>query len=190
ADAEQDDPAKRVADGEVDLFPAPEAPCADHEEADESDEESPDDGQPPGKDGKADESVNDGCEDSGGGRDRHADKILAIGAAGILGDGVDADVEAGEAAGAAEQKEEADECAELHELEAHIVVHGEGKGAKSPGVSEDAGGDAEGDDVGERVELLAEFALGIGKAGNTAVEGVEGDGETDGDSGVGAMMRL
>src|ERR1700684_727809 len=36
ADAEENDPAEGLAAGEVDLFAAPEAPGADHEEADEA----------------------------------------------------------------------------------------------------------------------------------------------------------
>ena len=41
---------------------------------------------------------------------------------------------------------------------------------KSPGKGENAGGDAEGDDVGKGVELAAKFALGVGEAGDAAVE--------------------
>ena len=113
ADAEQNDPAEGLAAGEVDFFAAPEAPGADHEKADEADEQCPDEGEPPGEDGQADEAVYHRGDDAGGGRDGHANEVLAPGAAGVLGDGIDADVEAGETAGSAEQEEEADEGPEL-----------------------------------------------------------------------------
>ena len=133
--------------------------------------------------------MNDGGNDAGGGRDGHPDEVFAVGAAGIFRDGVDADVEAGETAGSAEKEEKADEGAELNELEAVVVVHHPGEGAESPGEGEDAGGDAEGDDVGEGIELAAEVAFGVGEAGDAAIEGVERDGEADGDGGVIEMMR-
>ena len=47
-----------------------------------------------------------------------------------------------------------------------------------------AGRDAEADHVRQRVELLAEFGVGSGGAGDEAVEGVEHDGEADGAGGI------
>ena len=68
--------------------------------------------------GQSGEAVNDGGDKAGSGGNGHADKVFSTGAARIFGNGVGADVEAGEPAGAAEEKEEADEGAELDELDA------------------------------------------------------------------------
>ncbi len=52
---------------------------------------------------------------------------------------------------------------------------------ESPDEGQQAGRHAEGDDVGQRIQFLAEIAGGIGHARDAAVERVEGNGEQDGD---------
>src|SRR5258708_6756642 len=81
------------------------------------------------------------------------------------------DSEAGQADGAAGGVDGADD----HAPRAH--------GEERPLVDENGGRDAEGDHVGEAVELDAELALRLGHAGDAAVEGVEEVAEEDGDGG-------
>ena len=54
-----------------------------------------------------------------------------------------------------------------------------------PLVDDDRRGDAEGDEVGERVVLHAEFGFGVGEAGDAAVAAVEDHGDEDEDGGEG-----
>ena len=54
-----------------------------------------------------------------------------------------------------------------------------------PLVDDDSGGDAEGDEVGERVVLHAEFGFGMGEAGDAAVAAVEDHRHEDEDGGEG-----
>ncbi len=61
---------------------------------------------------------------------------------------------------------------------------------KAPGEGEETGSDAKGDDVGERVELLAELTGGFGHASNAAINGIEWDGEANGQCGIVEMPRL
>ena len=69
-------------------------------------------------------------------------------------------------------------------------MHGEGQHAEAPDIGKHAGRDAEGDDVGERVELLAEVAGGVGHAGDAAVDAIEEDGEADGERGAVEVRRV
>ena len=75
----------------------------------------------------------------------------------------------------------ADESSGLDQVLVQLRVDGVGQEMKAPDDGQQAGRDAEGDDVGQRIELLAEVAGGVGHAGDAAVERVEGDGEEDGD---------
>ena len=61
---------------------------------------------------------------------------------------------------------------------------------ETPGKGQDAGRDAKGDHVCQRIEFLAEVAGGFGHARDAAIEGVKGDGEADGQGGVVEMARL
>ena len=74
---------------------------------------------------------------------------------------VDLDVEAGEARGAADREEEGDEEARAAE------------GREPPVVDEKGGRDAEGDDVAEGVQLLAERGGRPGQPGDAPVDPVE-----------------
>src|SRR5439155_7424821 len=65
-----------------------------------------------------------------------------------------------------------------HEEEGGQPAH-PGYGAEGPGVGEQGGGHAEGDDVGQAVQLPAELARGSRHARDPAVEHVEDDGPRD-----------
>ena len=52
---------------------------------------------------------------------------------------------------------------------------------ESPDERQQAGRYAKGDGVGQRIQLFAKVAAGVGQAGDTSVQPVEGDGEQDGD---------
>ena len=77
------------------------------------------------------------------------------------------DVEAGQTEGAAGDEQERDEQAGLAEA------------LEAPAVDDKRRGDAEGDDVGEAVEVEAELALGLGEAGDAAIGGVEEQADED-----------
>src|SRR5260221_4421552 len=88
-------------------------------------------------------------------------------------------VEAREPPGAANQEKEAANPAHLADLlDGESVLPGQA--AHAPGVGHERRGDAEADDVGEGVELHAEFGGSAGHAGDAAVERIEEDGEADG----------
>ena len=76
-------------------------------------------------------------------------------------------VEPGEAQGAAHQEEERDQPPDPR------------KASKRPAVGEQGRSHAEGDDVGQAVELAAELAGGPGQARDAAVQHVEHDGPAD-----------
>ena len=59
----------------------------------------------------------------------------------------------------------------------------------SPRVGEDGGRNPEADDVGQRIELAAEFARSVGHARDTAVQPVQNHGETDGFGGDFEILR-
>ena len=56
--------------------------------------------------------------------------------------------------------------------------------ADAPRIGEKRGRHAEADDVGERVELFAEFAIGAHGARHASVQRIENDGDADGARGV------
>jgi hypothetical protein len=56
--------------------------------------------------------------------------------------------------------------------------------AVAPGVSENGRGDAKTYDIGQRIELHAEFRVGAGHARDAPVQRVEQNGNTDGFCGV------
>src|ERR1700678_33481 len=120
----------------------------------------------------------------------HTNKVFAVRPARIRGLDIGANVETRQAASPAKQKQEADKGAPLHHVLATDSIHGGGKGLKSPGVSEEAGSDSEGNDIGQRIKLLAKFAGGFGHARDAAIERVKRDGEADGQGGPVEMPRL
>ena len=91
---------------------------------------------------------------AGGGRRRQADEVALVDLAGL-------DVEAGEPGRRADQEEERRQPAGAPEL------------LEPPQIGEQRRGHAERHQVGERVVLLAEVALGAGHARDAAVEAVE-----------------
>ena len=182
---------ERMPAGKVDLLAAPEAPGADHEKAGHANDSHPRKRQPHVEDRVTLDQVDHGGKQASSRRDGHADKILAIGAAGILGQGIVRDVEASQPAGATDEEQKTEEATALDEARPHQVVHGERRQlAEAPGKREDAGSDAEGDDVGERVKFLAEVAGRVGHAGDAAVQRVEGNREQDGERSEIEMLRL
>src|ERR1700733_11696091 len=176
-----------MAPGKIDLLATPEAPGADHQEADKADQHHPDAGHPCVK-GVAFKAVDDSGNDSSRCGDGHADKILAARAAGILGRGIVADVEARETAGSTEEKEKADKATEPDEVLAEHRIDGRRQHAESPAEGEDAWRHSKGDDVGQRIELLAEVAGGVGHSRNAPIQGIEGDGKAYRQRGVIKMM--
>ena len=102
--------------GEVDLLARPEAPGADHQEAGQSDQDQPEDGDPPRLDRIGVEEVDGGGQQAGRGGNGHADKVLAIRAAGVARLGIVADVEARQPRDSADEKQKADESAGLEQV--------------------------------------------------------------------------
>ena len=68
-------------------------------------------------------------------------------------------------------------AARLQQVLAQLIVDREGQKMESPDIGEQAGRNAEGDDVGQRIELFAELAGRVGHTRDAPVERVEGDGE-------------
>lgn len=135
--------------------------------------------------------VDDGGDHAGGGGDGETDEVFAIRAAGIFGNRVKGNIEAGQTGCAAEEEEKSDEVGPALELDSHVEIREDGPidELDAPGEGEDAGGDAEADDVGEGVELAAEIGDGVGHAGDAAVESVDEDGDANIDSGEFEMAR-
>ena len=139
--------------------------------------------------GNAVAKVDGGGQQARGRGNRHADKILASGRPGLRGCGIVADVEARQPRCSAEQKQETDEGSGLHQVHVQLRIHRVGQKMESPDEGQQAGRHAEGDDVGQRIQLLAEIAGGVGHARNAPVERIEGNGEQNGDRGP-VKMRL
>ena len=108
-------------------------------------------------------------------------KYLRSGRPGLRGCGVVADVEARQPRDPADEKEETDEGPGVEQVLVQLRIHGIGQKMESPDERQQAGRHAEGDGVGQRIQLLAEVAAGVGHARDAAVERVEGNGENDGD---------
>src|SRR5581483_3029725 len=104
--------------------------------------------------------MDDCAEDAGACRDGHSDEVFAARTARIPRLGINADVEAREPARSADEEQEADDSTEVLDT---IFDDGIARGdnlAHAPEIGEQAGRDAEGDDIGKRVELAAEGAGG------------------------------
>ena len=110
-------------------------------------------------------------------------KYFLPGRPGFEGCGFTWNIEAGQAAGAGDHEHEGGDGAQLHQARAQLAVGQDGQQAESPHPGEHGGGHAEGDDVGQRVQLAAEVAGGAGHARDAPVEHVEDDGEADGAGG-------
>ena len=148
--ADERDQPDRLAGAEVDVLEGAIAERRDHEEA-ESERDPEKEGPDPRVGERFREDPDEPAEGSRRRRDREADEPPLV-------DDVELDVEAGEPAGPADEEEERREQAEP-------VVAGE-----APVVDEEGGGEPEREDVGERVELLAERGRRAGQPGDAAVE--------------------
>src|SRR3984957_8519842 len=82
--AQQHHELERMASREVDLLAAPETPGTHHEEAGEAHDSNPQSCQPPIGHRRPVDQMHDGDDYAGGGRNRHADEVLAIRTARIL----------------------------------------------------------------------------------------------------------
>src|SRR5689334_23526023 len=89
------------------------------------------------------------------GRNRHADKVFASGAARILGLRILADVESCESACAGNDEEECNDRAGLDDLVSQIRLPELGKLMASPDPGEDGGCHSKSDYVSKRVQLAA-----------------------------------
>lgn len=87
------------------------------------------------------------------------------------------DIKAGKPTGTAEQKKKAEKSAGFDQLLPRQMVHGWQQLAKAPRESQNARRNAEGDDVCERIELLAKVAHRIRHACDAAVQRVKWNGE-------------
>ena len=96
----------------------------------------------------------------------HLGTAIALRTGGLIAPGKD--VEACEPHGPGAHEDSGHEDAEQAEVVETPLVHHEGRGS------------AEGDDIGQRVEVAAEIGLGLGQANHSAVESVEEQPETDG----------
>jgi hypothetical protein len=103
-------------------------------------------------------------EASGSGWDWHPDKILAVWVPGILRLRIELDVKARQTACACGEKGKGDDGAALNQLAAEIGVERVRQTEEAPDPGEDCWGDAEGNDIGQRIQLLAEVAGGVGEA--------------------------
>ena len=117
-------------------------------------------------------------------------KYFRPGRPGFLGNRLTPMLKRARRPGAAEQKEKADECAPLHHVLPQHGIHGRGQRLEAPGEGQQAGSDAKGNYVRQRIELLAELAGGFGHARDAAIDGVKGDGKADGQGGIVEMPRL
>lgn len=176
--------------GEIDLLAAPKSPGAHHQKAKQGNQQHPRNGQPPVEDGLSVEQVNYGSDNPGRRRYGHAHEIFAVRLAGILGQRIVADVESRQASRSAQQKQETKKRAKFNQFLAKRWIHRDGQHGESPGKRQDAGGDAEGDDVRERIQFFTELAGGVRHASDTAIQGVEGYREADGERSVVEVMGL
>ena len=138
-----------ASEGEINLLGRPEAPGADHEIAAKPDQDQPRNGDPPLFDGIAVEEMDCGGEQAGGCGNGHADKVLAIGPAGVARLCVVADVEERQPRSSAEKKEKTDEGSGLQQMHVQLRIHGVGQKVKSPDEGQQAGRHAEGNDVSQ-----------------------------------------
>ena len=92
-----------------------------------------------------------------------------------------ADVEARQARCPAEKEQKTDKGSGLQQVHVQLRIQRVGQKVKSPDEGQQAGRHAEGDHVGQRIQLPAEIAGGVGHARDAPVERVEGNGEKDRD---------
>lgn len=125
---------KRMGAGEVDLLAGPKAPCADHQESAEADQNEPGNGDPPPPvlNGDAVEEMHGGRNQSGRGRNGHANEILPSRPSRVARLRIAADVEAGKARDASHKKKKTDECAGLLKVQVQAGVDGIREEMKSP----------------------------------------------------------
>src|SRR6266568_5873639 len=169
---------------EINTLGAPEAPGAHHQKSAQEDVNHPDDGTPPGLHRIAKTQVDDRRKATGSAWDRHADEILSIRTSGIFRLRIELDIETREAAGSRGQEREGDDCAELNEFVSEIRVKPRRQTKESPHPRKDSGSNAESDNVGERIQLLAEVTGGMGEASNGSVHAIEENSEANRNGGM------
>src|SRR5580704_18155184 len=116
--------------------------------------------------------VDDSCNYTSCCGSGHADEVL-----GCVGDGA-LYVKADQTPGAADEKGEATNPGKFAELVISLADETH-DGAVAPGVGKNGWGDAEADDIGERIELHAKFGVGAGQASDTAIERVKENGQAN-----------
>src|SRR5215472_11677346 len=182
---EQDEHAGLLA-APREILKAVKADGAGHQAAQCDGQSQPSDGPVPVPDGPFVESVqrtgfmkgvHDGRDDAGRSGGGHADEILRTSGSHAL------NVEASQPPRAAYEKSQAAEPSEAAQL-AKGLGREVDDAADAPGKGENGRRYAKADDVGQRVELHAEFGVGAGHAGDATVERVENDGDSDGLGGV------
>src|SRR5258708_1841009 len=103
-------------------------------------------------------------------RYRHPDKILLPRSPRIARLWIDADVEARQPAGSADQKNKADEDPDMYQLAAQLRMLQLRQHAEPPEVSQQTRRHAKRNHIRERVQLLAEVARRVRHPRNNAVE--------------------
>src|ERR1700742_3734259 len=114
-----------------------------------------------------------GCNHTRTSRNGHADEILETRPAWVTRLRVDADVEAREAAGSADKKQETDNSTEVLQTIFNDGITGRDHLTHSPEICEEAGRHSEGYDVCERVQFAPEGAGRIGPPRDAAVQAVD-----------------
>jgi hypothetical protein len=89
------------------------------------------------------------------------------------------DIEASQTRGATDEKEKSQKLAGALKLIEGRIAYGSSDKLHAPRVSQNGGGNAETDDVGEGIQFAAEVAGGIRHARNAAVETIQNGGESD-----------
>src|SRR5579875_182817 len=176
--------------GKVDLLAAPEAPGADHQEANQADQRHPDQSYPWNRNRDAVKEMNHGSNDSRRCRNGHTHKILSSRPARVFGYRIHTDVESGQTAGATDEEEKTNKGAKLYQLLAEDEITQRWEHTEAPGKGKNAGGNAKSNHIGKGIKFFAEFAGGMGHARDAAIERIEGYCKTNGQGGPVKMMRL
>ncbi len=122
-------------------------------------------------------------------RNRQSHEVFAIRTPGILRHRVLLDIEAGQARGPAQHKQERDEVAGAVQIFEDPRVNRRIDELHAPGKRQHRGRDAEADGIRKRIHLLAEFAYGVGEARDAPVQTIQEYRPSDRHRGVLKMMR-
>src|ERR1035438_9843952 len=123
--------------------------------------------------------MNHGGDDARACGNGHTNKIFLARASGIGRLRAAGDVEAGQSTGSRHEESKTCNRAQLQDFQAEVRLDRGGQHVKTPHPREQGGSDTEGDDVGEGIKFFAEIALGVGHAGDAAVEAIEKHGKAD-----------